>query len=413
MIYFSELDHLPTFDAVGEYLGHLEDLAVDPGHNSLRVAAYHVRTPKKKLLCITHDQMQSVSTRSAQTRVPKDAIRCYGPDEGLLHVRKDVLDQQIIDVNHRKVVRVNDLDLDIQPTDGHTELRIVAVNIGLEGAVRRLLQGVVAKHRIRVFARLFPSKTIPWAFVNLIEPDPARRLKLRISYDRLAELHPADIGDILEELSRDERKAVVEGLDDETAAQAISEIPTHMQASILESIHPEKAADIVEEMSPDEAADVLQELPPETSAELLADMEKHEAQEVQKLLGFEENTAGALMTTEFILVGEAATVEGAIAALKSFEGPVESIYFIYLIGSDGTLSGAVPLGRILLATADTPLKDLSTDPLISVHAQADEREVIELFRKYNLVALPVVSDQNHLLGVVTADDVLELVGNRQ
>jgi CBS domain-containing protein/sporulation protein YlmC with PRC-barrel domain len=413
MIYFSELDHLPVFDAVGEYLGRLEDLALDPGHDSLHVAAYHVRTRHKKLLCITHDQMQSVSVRSAQTRVPKDQVRCYGPDEGLLHVKKDVLDQQIIDVNHRKVVRVNDLDLDIQPTNGHTELRIVAVNIGLNGAVRRLLQGLVAKHRIRVLAALFPSKMIPWAFVNLIEPDPARRLRLRISYDRLAELHPADIGGILEDLSRDERNAVVEGLDEETAAQALSEIPTHMQATILESIHPEKAADIVEEMPPDEAADVLQELPPETTAELLADMEKDEAREVQKLLGFEENTAGALMTTEFIVVGETATVEGAIAALRSFEGAPESVHFVYLIRGDGTLCGAVPLARILLAPADTSLKDLSTDPPISVQAQADDREVIELFRKYNLVSLPVVTDQGHLLGVVTADDVLELVVNRQ
>src|SRR5439155_13935479 len=187
----------------------LEDLAVDPSQNLLRVAAYHVRTLQKRVLCITHDQIQSVSVRSAQTNVPKDRIRCYAPDEGLMLVRKDVLDQQIIDVNHRKVVRVNDVDLDIQPTNGHTELRIVGVIVGLAAALRRLLQGVLAKHRIRTISSLFPSKTIPWAFVHLIEPDPARRVKLRISYDRLARLHPADIGDILEELSRDERTAVV------------------------------------------------------------------------------------------------------------------------------------------------------------------------------------------------------------
>jgi len=413
MIYFTELHRLPVFDALGEYLGHLQDLAIDPGQNSLEVAAYHVSTTQKRLLCIRHDQIQSVSVRSVQTNVPKDGIRCYAPDEGLLLIRKDILDQQIIDVNHRKVVRVNDVDLDIQPTNGHTALRMVGVNVGLAAAVRRLLQGFLAKHRIRTISSLFPSKTIPWGFVNLIEPDPARRVKLRISYDRLAELHPADIADILEELSRDERKAVVEGLDDATAANAISEIPTHMQATILESIRPEKAADIVEEMPPDEAADVLQELSPETSAELLADMEKAEAQEVQKLLGFEENTAGALMTTQFIVVGEGATVEGAIAALKNFEGPVESVHFIYVVNSDLVLTGAVPLGRILLASAESPLKELSTDPVISAPVQADEREVVELFHKYNLVSLPVVNDQGHLLGVVTADDVLELVVHRR
>jgi magnesium transporter len=413
MIYFTELDHLPVFDVLGEYLGRLEDLSVDPGHNSLRVAAYYVRTPKKKLLCVTHDQIQSVSVRSAQTKVPKAEIRCYRPDEGILRVRKDVLDQQIIDVNQRKVVRVNDVEFDIQPTDGHTELRIVAVNVGLQGAIRRLLQGALAKHRIRILSGHMPSKTIPWEFVNLIEPDPARRVKLRISYDRLSQLHPADIGNILEDLSRDERKALVESLDEETAAQAISEIPTHMQATILESIRPEKAADIVEEMPPDEAADVLQELPPETSAELLADMEKAEAQEVQKLLGFEDNTAGALMTTEFIAVGEAATVEAAIAALKTFQGPVESVHSVYIVNANRVLTGAVPLARILLASAQTPLHELSTEPLISVPAQADEQQVIELFRKYNLVSLPVVTEDGNLLGVVTADDVLEIVVNRK
>ncbi len=413
MIYFTELQNLPTHDIKGDYLGQLEDLCVDPSQNALRVASYLVRTPKKNLLCITHEQIQSVSVRALQTNVPKDQVRCYAPDEGLMHIKKDVLDQQIIDVNHRKVVRVNDVDLDIVPTDGHTELRILAVNVGWAAAIHRLLQGLVAKHRIRLVASLFPSRNIPWEFVNLIEPDPARRVKLRLSYDRVAELHPADIADILEELSRDEQKAVIESLDDETAAQALSEIPTRMQADLLESINPEKAADIVEEMPPDEAADVLQELPPETSAELLNDMEKEGAEEVRELLAFEENTAGALMTTEYLVVGEAATVEGAIAAVRHFEGPLESVHAVYLVDSTGRLTGAVPLARILLAEAGTPLKELSAEPLISVQSHEDDKGVIDLFHKYNLMTLPVVDEKNYLLGVVTADDVLELVVKRR
>lgn len=413
MIYFTELQRLPTFDAQGDFLGRLEDLMVDPSQTAFRVAAYYVKTPKKGVLCITHEQMQSVSVRAAQTRVPVREVRCYSPDESLISVRKDILDQQIIDVNHRKVERVNDVDFDIRPTDGRTELRIVAVNVGLRAAARRLLQGIMSKHKVRSITSLLPSRTIPWEFVNLIEPDPARRLKLRISYDRLAALHPADIADILEELSRDEQKAVIESLDDETAAQALSEIPTHMQAALLESIPAAKAADIVEEMPPDEAADVLQEMPPEASAELLAGMEKDEAQEVQGLLGFEEETAGAMMTTEFVVADESASLESAIQALRSFEGPVESIHQIYLLNPAGELSGIVPLARIVLASADTPLKKLSTDPVISVPSHADEKEVIELFHKYNLVALPVVDESSHVLGVVTADDVLELVVKRK
>jgi len=412
MIYFTELENLPMYGVKGEYLGRLFDICVDPSQNSLRVASYLVRGPKKNLLCITHEQLQSLSVRAGQTSVPRDEVRCYVPDEGLLRVKKDILDQQIIDVNNRKVVRVNDVDFDIQPTDGHTELRIVAVNVGFAAAVRRLLQGLAAKHTIRLITSPFSTKTIPWEFVNLIEPDPARRVKLRISYNRLAKLHPADIGDILEELSRDEQKAVIESLDDETAAHALSEIPTRMQAALLESIPPDKAADIVEEMPPDEAADVLQEMPPETSAEVLADMEKEEAADVRELLGFEENTAGALMTTEFLMIGDSATGEGAIAALKNFEGPLESIHVIYLVNAQARLTGAVPLARILLAESSTPLKELSMEPVISVPAHADEKEVVDLFHKYNLVTLPVVDDKGRLLGVVTADDVLELVVNR-
>ena len=249
--------------------------------------------------------------------------------------------------------------------------------------------------------------------MNLIESDPARRVKLRISYDRLAELHPADIADILEELSYNEQKAVIEGLDDETAAHALSEIPTKMQADLLESISTEKAADIVEEMPPDEAADVLNQLSPETSAEVLADMEKAEAEEVRELLGFEENTAGSMMTTEYVVVHESATVAGAIEALRNFEGPVEAIHQIFMIDKETALTGAVPLGRIVLAAADTPLVELSTEPLITVQAEQSVRSVVDLFHKYNLISLPVVDEERHLLGIVTADDVLEHVINQE
>jgi len=413
MIYFTELQHLPMYGVKGEFLGVLEDLCVDPSNKGVRVSSYLVRTPHKALQCITYTQIQSISVRAGQTNVSRDEIRCYALDEGLIRIKKDVLDQQIIDVDNRKVVRVNDVDFDIEPIDGHTELRIIAVNVGLAAAVRRLLQGTMSKHRIRMITKTLPTRIIQWEFVNLIESDPARRVKLRISYDRLAELHPADIADILEELSYNEQKALIESLDDETAAHALSEIPTKMQADLLESISTEKAADIVEEMPPDEAADVLNELSPETSAEVLADMEKEEAEEVRELLAFEENTAGSIMTTEYVFVHESAMVEGAIEALRNFEGHVEAIQQIYLIDNEAVLKGAVAIGRILLAAANSPLAELSTEDLISVQAQQSVKSVVGLFHKYNLMSLPVVDEENHLLGMVTADDVLEVVINRK
>jgi len=413
MIYFTELQNLPFYGVKGEFLGELEDLCVDPNQAASRVASYLIRTPRKTIQCITYTQVQSISVRAGQTSVPRGQVECYAPDEGLIHIKKDVLDQQIIDVNNRKVVRVNDVDFDIEPQDGHSELRIVAVNVGLAAAVRRLLQGTMPKHNIRQITNALPTRTIQWEVVNLIEADPARRVKLRISYDRLAELHPADIADILEELSHQEQKAVIESLDEETAAQALSEIPTRMQADLLESIPPEKAADIVEEMPPDEAADVLNELPPERSAELLADMEKEDAKEVQGLLAFEENTAGSLMTTEYVFVHRAATVATAIEALRHFEGAVESVQQVFMIDDDTVLTGSVPIGRIVLASGTTPLAELAAEPLISVQAQQSAKVVVDLFHKYNLMSLPVVDEDGHLLGMVTADDVLEVVINRR
>jgi magnesium transporter len=409
MIYFTELINLPTHDAKGEYLGHLVDLGINPSLNPLLVEYFFILTAKKKVLCVSREQISTISVRAIQTSVPAIEIQSSAPDEGVINIKKDVLDQQIIDVNDQKVVRVIDVDFDIQPNIQHTELRIVSVNVGAAAAARRLLQGIFAKHRIRTITSFLPTKTIPWEFVNLIEPDPARRVKLRISYNKLAELHPADLADILEELSRDEQRSVIESLDDETAAEAVSEIPTRMQVALLNSLSAGRAADIVEEMAPDEAADVLQELPPETSAEVLAHMETEEANEVRELLGFEENTAGGLMTTEFIVLEETATVEAAIEALKSFSGSLETISSVFTIAHNLALTGALPLGRLLVSDRNESLESLITDSVIFAPFHADEKTVINMFHKYNLLTLPVVDDNNRLLGVITADDVLELV----
>jgi len=409
MIFFTELENLPTYDAKGEYLGRLVDLAINPSQNSFQVAYYYVMTPKKQLMCIAREQISTISVRALQTSVSAVEIRCSAPDEGLICIKKDVLDQQIIDVNDQKVVRVIDVDFDIEPSEKNTELRILAVNVGAAAAVRRLMQGFMAKHRIRTLTSVLPTKTIPWEFVNLIEPDPARRVKLRISYNRLEKLHPADLADILEELSRDEQRSVIESLNDEVAAEAVSEIPTRMQVALLNSLSAGKAADILEEMAPDEAADVLQELSPETTAEVLANMEAKEANEVRELLGFEENTAGGLMTTEFIVLLETANVESAVEALKNFSGPLEAVHSVYLIAADLVLTRVVPLALLLVADRNAPLSALVSDPVISVPFHADEKTVINMFHKYNLLTLPVVDDDGRLLGVVTADDVLELV----
>jgi magnesium transporter len=407
VIYFTELDRLPFYDIKGHYLGRIVDLGIEPSQDPLRVACYFVRTPERETVCIPHEQLQSVSVRAAQAGVPEGELRRQPPNGGVIRIRKDVLDQQIIDVHDRKVVRVNDVEFDIMPNDRHADLRIVAVDPSFAAAIRRLLQGLLAKHHIRVIAGVFPSRSIPWELVNLIEPDAARRVKLRLSYDQLSKIHPADLAEMLKELTRDEQRSLIEALDDETAAQAVSEIPTRMQVALLESIRSEKAAGIVEAMPPDAAADVLQELPTETSATVLASMEIEEAEKVRELLGFERDTAGGLMTSQFVAVDEHATVADAVSALRGADLPTKSVHAAYLVDGEGKLAGVVPLIRMLLSDSVAALRPLSTDPILSVGVHTDSGEIRGLFQKYALVELPVVDDGGRLVGVVTVDDILD------
>jgi Mg/Co/Ni transporter MgtE len=254
-----------------------------------------------------------------------------------------------------------------------------------------------------------PPRLIPWDFVDLIETDPARRIKLKISHERLAKLHPADIADIVEELAPDEREAVFETLDHEVAAGALAEVDPKVQRAIVESLDSDRAADIVEEMNPDAAADLLADLTEERSSEILKEMDPAEREEVSELLEFGENTAAGRMNTEYLALAADATVEEGIDALRNYEGGVESVSTLFLVDKDGKLIGAVPLAKLVLGESTDRLASLAQEPLISCHAGASEKEVAELFDKYNLLTLPVVDDEDKLTGVITSDDVISLL----
>jgi Mg/Co/Ni transporter MgtE len=332
--------------------------------------------------------------------------------EGMLMLERDLLDQQIIDVSGRKVVRVNDVDLLPEGINGGTKLRIGNVDIGLRGAIRRLLKGLAPTGAIEALAGRMPARVIPWEAVDLIETDPARRVHLKLEYERLSRLHPADIADILEDLAPAERGAVFESLDDEVAADALEEIDPEIQVELMRSIDPEQAADIVEEMNPDAAADLLGDLPQETSEEILEEMEPEEREEVSELLEYEEHTAAGRMTTEYLALGPEATVGDAIDKLREFEGDSETINTIFLVDAGHKLVGSVPLVSLVLAPGGTRLSSLAPDHVISCKAETSETDVAEMFDKYNLLTLPVVDDQQHLNGVITADDVISLLRSR-
>jgi Mg/Co/Ni transporter MgtE len=326
-------------------------------------------------------------------------------------LERDLLDQQVIDVNGRKVVRVNDVDLELD-TAKEKILRVHSVDVGARGAIRRLLRGVAPKTALHALLGRIPPRNIPWDFVDVIETDPARRVKLKISHEGLAKLHPADIADIVEELAPDERQAVFQTLDEETAAEALEEVEPKVQKAIVESLDSEKAADIVEEMDPDAAADLLADLSEDRTEQILVQMEPEAQQDVVELLEHREETAAGRMTTEFLGLPRNATVQNAIDSLREFEGGVEVVSTIYLVDPEGTLVAAVPLARIVLAELSAPMLSLAQEPLVLAHEGASENEVAALFDKYNLQTLPVVDERNRLTGVITSDDVISMLRSK-
>ena len=390
--------------------GRVRELVMRPQEDTTRISALLVKTKDGDRLLPFAD----VTTINSGIRTSRPISQWVSSleTEGLLLLERDLIDQQIIDVHGRKVVRVNDVDLHQDSANNHVVLKVGGVDVGPRGAIRRLLKGLVPMAALRVLLKRIPPREIPWEFVDLIETDPARRVKLKIAHQRLARLHPADIADIIEDLAPDEREAVFETLDENVAAEAMEEIQPKLQASIMESLDSERAADIIEEMDPDAAADLLKELPQETTNEILQEMEPQERNEVSELLEFKEDTAAGRMTTEYMALPATATVNDAIEMLRNFEGGVETVSTVYLIDQNGKLTGAVPLPKLVLARSTDLLGSLSAEPLVSVHAGAGEKDVAELFDKYNLLTLAVVDDEGKLTGVITSDDVISLLRSK-
>jgi len=406
----SELLGATVYDPSGA-AGRVSEVTLTPQEDRSRISSLIVKT-KTGNRVVPYDSVSAING-GIRTSTPVAQWSASNGTEGLFLLERDLLDQQVIDVNGRKVVRVNDVDLEFDAQKDSSRalpvLRVQSVDVGARGAVRRLLRGVAPRNALHLLLGKIPPRSIPWKFVDLIETDPARRVKLKISHDGLAKLHPADIADIVEDLAPDERQAVFQTLDEETAAEALEEVEPKVQKSIVESLDSERAADIVGEMDPDAAADLLADLPEDRTEQILVQMEPEAQQDVVELLEHQEETAAGRMTTEFLGLPVSATVQNAIDSLREFEGGVEVVSTIYLVNSQGTLVGAVPLARIVLADSSSPMLSLVQEPLVFAHEGVDDKEVAELFDKYNLQTLPVVDEHNKLTGVITSDDVISML----
>jgi len=324
------------------------------------------------------------------------------PNEILL--RADLMDKQIVDIDGRKVVRVNDLRLD----EVEGALHLVAVDVGASGLLRRLgveggMRTIARNLRVQV-----PEKYIDWEDVDPVETSIAS-IKLRVPHAGLAELHPADLATIIDQLAPRDRAGVLASLGDDAVADAIEEMEPETQVEVLEDLEPGRAADILEEMSPDDAADLVADLSQTTRDEIFALMEKDEKAEVQELLGYPEDSAGGIMTTEFVAVPAHLTAAETIDMLRQLEPNAETIYYVYVTDDDGRLVGVLSLRDLIVAAPDTQIGDVMIKEPVAVGVLADQDEVAEVVAHYNLLAVPVIDEEGRLAGIVTVDDALDTV----
>jgi magnesium transporter len=399
-IFLSNLINADIFSENREPIGRLSDLLIRA--NDL--------TPKVLAILAVKDKVQFSIPWECVAAVEKGAfhlantiLRPYRDEETNILLAHDVLDKQIVDRQGMKVVRVNDLILTLV----NGVLMVTAVDVGVQGIARRLYLSRLLDGVGRLMGRPLQTREIPWEVVETLgtKADP---MKLKVTVSHLKDLHPADLADIVEGLDREERNALFSALDDEKAADTLMEVEeSDLQVEILSNLETGKASDIVEEMDPDDAADILGDLSKERQTEILQAMDQEEADDVRELLQYPEDSAGGLMTTEYIALLETLTAEKAIEELRQKAPEAETIYYLYVTDDQEHLRGVLSLRQLIIAPKDALVGSLLKKNPVSVQLLEKEDKVAEMIDRYGLLALPVVDGEDRLQGIVTVDDIMD------
>jgi magnesium transporter len=338
----------------------------------------------------------------ALTMAPKEPAP---PDNEELYLVADLLDKQIVDVDGRKVVRINDIEL--ANAGGH--LRVIAADVGVAGLLRRLGLKSFGKRFAPGIYRRVPRSMIAWDSVAPIRDANPSQVRLSVTESKLARLHPSELAEIISDLSAREAAAVVRQLDDETAADAFEHLDAETQKTLIEEVGTERAADIIEEMDSDDAADLLAELPEEQQSELLAEMSTYTADELRELVKYDEDTAGGLMTTDYTWIYAHRTTEATIRKIREIAPTSEFIYYLYVLDKNDRLLGALSLRALLLALPTAFIDRIMETDLVTVHPDVPAVEVAAIIAKYDLLAVPVVDTDGKMLGIVTVDDAIDAI----
>jgi magnesium transporter len=327
------------------------------------------------------------------------------PEDRALLLVADLLDKQIVDVEGRKVVRINDIEI---AHAGET-MRVVAADVGVAGLLRRLGLKSFGKRFTPYFYRNVPRSMIAWDSVSPIRDANPSQISLSVSESKLSRMHPSDLANIISDLSVHEAASIVHQLDDETAADAFEHLDPEMQRSIIDHVGTERAADIIEEMDSDDAADLLAELDEEQQTELLAEMSDYTASELRELVKYEEDTAGGLMTTDYTWIYPHRTAEATIRKIREIAPTSEFIYYLFVVDKEDTLLGALSLRTLLLADPAAQIDSIMETDLVTVHTTSEAEEVAATIARYDLLAVPVVDEHGKMLGIVTVDDAIDAI----
>ncbi|HEY3272938.1 MAG TPA: CBS domain-containing protein [Methanocella sp.] len=397
--FFSQLDGRKVLDSRGQYLGRLHDLLVKPGERFLDVSAIVYSHGLFHTYIVHWGQVADIA-EVVRLNVPLEQIPPgeKGPDE--LSLREVVLDKQIVDTEGLKVVRVNDLVM--ARFDG--TISVIGVETGLKGLVRRL--GLT--HWFRPLLRDVPDHIIPWSYIQPLQPE-LLSLHLKIPRHGISELHPADIADIIEELNNRQRITILKTLDDEKAAEALEESDMDTQVRVAECMNKARMAHILENMAPEEAADLIGELSQERSSELLALMDPENAREISGLLKYPETSAGGLMSPEYVAVSDRSTVGEAVETIRGRREDVWAVYYVYVVDAMDRLRGFISLKDLILSPYDARVSDIMSDVARQITPDTPAEEIASFMAKYDLLSVPVVDQENMLKGVVTIDDIIDLV----
>jgi len=404
MPYISEILGKPVVDIDGKHIGKINEIIAVHREKMThpQVVAVEVKQGRKSVF-VPFADIHVMATQIIPLGKKWEEIKPYKLHKHDIFLVRDVLDKQIIDINGVRVVRVNDLDL----VRVNGSLYVANVDVSGKGFLRRLgLKRFPQLSENKKTSKL-PSGIISWDSMEMLENDQPMRLK--VPGDKISDLHPADLAELLSDLSRQEGTRLLQKLDNETMADTLEEVEPDFQASLIEEMPNERVADVLEEMSPDEAADLLAELPKERSAQIIKLMEPNEAKDIQKLLAYPENSAGGIMSTDFVSVPSHFSAQEVINRLRRIKDDVDIIFDIYVTDRQGKIIGILSLKDLVLADPETPVKQFMEDRVVTVDAKTSQQEVAQAIAKYNLLAVPVVDEQKKILGIVTADDALDKV----